>query len=499
MNVVIWARVSSREQREGYSIDAQLRAGREKAQKAGWHVVREFVVAESAKRGAERVAFNDMFSWVKANAKRERIKAILSHKLDRVCRNMRDAVRLQELEDACGVQLAFVENQFGPGAAGALSFNVMAAVAQYYSDNLRSEVLKGLDEKVRQGWPTGLAPFGYINTKDREMPIQPHPERASTVKRIFDLYASGGHTFKTLGDLLYEEGHTFRRSQKRFHRSALAYILNNRFYIGELHRHGQVYVGRYERLIDRDTFDRCQNILHGRNRRTGNPEFPLAGGLITCAFCGQSMTGERIRRKLKSGGVREHIYYRCANNAPGPGHPTVRWKSHELEQAIVEDLSQLRLPTPEFAAWFRLALEDSLTDLLSHQRRRAAALAKRKSELVAMQDRLLNAYLAGTVDDDAFKAKTAELKADTARVTEEIDAQGNVDPTRGPDVLAVYDWSQKAAKIWRGSNTAVRRQILDSICLNRQVSDLTLVTTKRKPFDFFAERLDLKKSRGDTI
>ncbi|MFN5900968.1 MAG: hypothetical protein ACK48Y_25800 [Planctomyces sp.] len=93
-----------------------------------------------------------------------------------------------------------------------------------------------------------------------------------------------------------------------------------------------------------------------------------------------------------------------------------------------------------------------------------------------------------------FKAKTAELKADTARVTE---AQGNVDPTRGTDVLTVYDWSQKAAKIWRGSNTAVRRQILDSICLNRQVSDVTLVTTKRKPFDFFAERLDLKKNRGE--
>jgi hypothetical protein len=53
-----------------------------------------------------------------------------------------------------------------------------------------------------------------------------------------------------------------------------------------------------------------------------------------------------------------------------------------------------------------------------------------------MEDRLLNAYLAGTVDDDAFKAKTAELKAktaelkaDRARVTEEIDARGR----RGPD------------------------------------------------------------------
>ena len=54
MKVVIWARVSSREQREGYSIDAQLRATRERANALGWQIAREFVVAESAKRGAER-------------------------------------------------------------------------------------------------------------------------------------------------------------------------------------------------------------------------------------------------------------------------------------------------------------------------------------------------------------------------------------------------------------------------------------------------------------
>ena len=155
--MVIRARVSSREQKEGYSIDAHPRATRNLAEKSGWNIVREFVVAESAKRGAERLAFNQMFAWVKANAKREKIEAILSHKLDRVCRNMRDAVRLQELEDTCGVKLAFVDNQFGPGAAGALSFSVMAAVAQYYSDNLRTEVLKGMDERIRQGWPAGCA------------------------------------------------------------------------------------------------------------------------------------------------------------------------------------------------------------------------------------------------------------------------------------------------------------------------------------------------------
>jgi site-specific DNA recombinase len=499
MNVVLWARVSSREQREGYSIDAQVRVNRERAQANGWHIAREFVVAESAKRGAERKVFNEMFAWVKANAKREKIRTILSHKLDRVCRNMRDAVRLQELEDTCGVQLAFVDNQFGPGAAGALSFNVMAAVAQYYSDNLRSEVLKGMDEKVRQGWPTGLAPYGYVNVEDRDELVQPHPERATTLVRIFELYATGSYTFKSQADQLECEGHVFRSSRPRFDRSALSWILKNRFYIGELHRNEQVFEGRYKRLIDRATFDACQDVMNGRNRRTGKPEHPFAGGLFQCAFCGQSVTAERIRRKLKGGAVREHLYYRWANNHPGHDHPTVQWKSEDLEQAIVDDLAKMRLATPEVAGWFRTELCAAVADLTTQRRRQATSLAKRKSELSTMQDRLLNAYLAGTVEEAVYKAKSNELKAQAATAEEALAQLGDADPRRGETALALFDWTQRAADEWLGSNNRVRREILDSVCLNRSLSDVNLVTTKRKPFDVFAQRLEMENSRGDSI
>jgi site-specific DNA recombinase len=84
-------------------------------------------------------------------------------------------------------------------------------------------------------------------------------------------------------------------------------------------------------------------------------------------------------------------------------------------------------------------------------------------------------------------------------VEEELNGMGTVDPLNGNAALALFAWSQKSAKIWRGSNTAVRRQILDTVCLNRQVSDVTLVTTKKKPFDFLVERLKNDFSRGDRI
>ena len=358
MNVVIWARVSSREQKEGYSIDAQFRATRQKAESDGWNVVREFEVAESAKRGASRKVFNEMFAVGEGQCRsvtRSRRSSATSLTASAATCVMRSACRNSKI--ACGVELAFVENQFGPGAAGAFSFNVMAAVAQYYSDNLRSEVIKGLDEKVRQGWPTGLAPYGYINVDDPDEPVQPHPEKSGDLVRIFELYAPGSYTFQSLADRLEREGHVFRPSRSRFNRTALAYILSNRFYIGELHRNGQVFEGRYQRLIDRTTFEACQDVLRGRNRRTGKPNHPLAGGLLRCEFCGQSITGERIRRKLRNGGVREHVYYRCANNSPGPDHPTVRWKAQDLEEAIVDDLDAMRMPTQEVADWFRAELE----------------------------------------------------------------------------------------------------------------------------------------------
>lgn len=498
MNVVVWARVSSREQREGYSIDAQLRAMRDKASQSGWTIVREFVIAESAKRGADRQVFNQMLKWVKTNAKREKIDAIFAHKLDRVCRNMRDAVRLQELEDVCGVQLTFVDNQFGPGAAGALSFNVMAAVAQYYSDNLRTEVLKGMDEKVRQGWPTGLAPFGYMNVDDPDEPVVPHPEKGPTVARMFELYASGQYTFKSLADQLAAEGHIYRPSQPRFHRTALSYILGNRFYIGELHRNGQVFEGKYRLLIDRQTFQACQDVLHGRNRRTSRPEIMLSGCVLRCGCCDQAITGERIRRKLRDGNYNTHIYYRCGNDEPPAGHPKVRWREADLEEAIVTDLDTLRFPDPKIASWFRNALEAAFDDVDARRRQRKKMLTKRRTELASMQDRLLNGYLAGTIDEAVFADKSSEFKRQLEDVERQLDEDG-FDPADGQTGLAVFDFSQNVAEIWRGSNWATRRQILECVSLNRTLTDVSLVLTKRKPFDYLAERPFLKKSRGDRI
>lgn len=357
-----------------------------------------------------------------------------------------------------------------------------------------------MDEKVRQGWPTGLAPYGYMNVKgDREEPIRPHPEKAKAVIRIFELYARGDMTFKQIADQLERESYAYRKSQPRFTRTAISYILNNRFYMGEIVRNGQTFEGRYERLICRDLFNECQAILQGRNRRIGKPNHPLAGGLLRCAHCGFAITGERIRRKLRNGSVREHMYYRCANNHPDPDHPRVRWRAEDLDEAICNDLATLRIEDEETRVVFRETLSMAFQDITVQQHKRAASLSKRHAELSGMQDRLLNAYLAGTIDEGQYRAKSDELRAEMAGVTEARERLGGVE-SRDIDVaLAVFDWSQNALESWQGSKSAVRRQILDSVSLNRTLSAANLCISKRKPFDLLAEGLDSEQSRGDRI
>jgi site-specific DNA recombinase len=325
-------------------------------------------------------------------------------------------------------------------------------------------------------------------------PVVPHPERSRTVVRIFDLYITGRYTLKSLASQLAAEGHVYQASQPRFTRTSVAYILNNRFYIGELERNGQVHEGRYQKLVDRVTFDTAQQVLHGRNRRTGAPNIPLSGGLFRCALCGQSMTGELIRRKLKGGGVREHVYYRCGNNNRSENHPTVRWKAADMEDAVVGDLATFQMPSPEIADWFREALSAAFDDLDSHHERQVSSLRKRRTELANMQDRLLNAYLAGSVPEETYKTKQDDLLTEVRTVESSLDGVGQADPQRGRAAVAIFDWTQNAAEIWRGSNNDDRRAILESVCLNRAVGPVSLALTKKKPFDILAEGPFLKKS-----
>jgi len=92
---VIYARVSSKEQeREGFSIPAQLKLLREYAARNDFSIVKEFVDIETAKTSS-RQNFDEM---VRFFTKRRDCRLALVEKTDRLYRNFRDAVTLEDLD-----------------------------------------------------------------------------------------------------------------------------------------------------------------------------------------------------------------------------------------------------------------------------------------------------------------------------------------------------------------------------------------------------------------
>ncbi len=92
---VIYARVSSKEQeKEGYSIPAQLKLLRDHASGHGLKIVREFTDVETAKK-AGRKAFGEMVAFLN---KHPTCRVILVEKTDRLYRNIKDWVSLDELD-----------------------------------------------------------------------------------------------------------------------------------------------------------------------------------------------------------------------------------------------------------------------------------------------------------------------------------------------------------------------------------------------------------------
>ena len=169
----------------------------------------------------------------------------------------------------------------------------------------------------------------------------------------------------------------------------------------------------------------------------------------------------------------------------------MRWREADLEQAILDDLASLRMPSEEIAEWFRVSVKAAFADVDELQRHRRQSLAKRKTDLANMKDRLLNGFLSGAIEEPAFRTKTQDLKREEA-----LEQAKTYDPEAPVRAMALFDFSQNLVDLWHGSDSQEKRDILDCVSSNRTVDSVSLDVVKRKPFDFLAERQFLKSGRG---
>jgi DNA invertase Pin-like site-specific DNA recombinase len=198
LRIVIYIRVSTEEQAqmggevEGYSIPAQREACLGKVRQLDGMLVEEYVDAGESAKSANRPQLQKMLRELKSR----RIDYVVVHKIDRLARNRADDVEINAAIAKAGAKLISVSEPVDETPAGRLLYNMMADVAQYHSDNLAVEVLKGMNGKAKQGGTPFQAPIGYLNHRELRdgfeiRTIIVDPERAPLVRWAFEQYALG--------------------------------------------------------------------------------------------------------------------------------------------------------------------------------------------------------------------------------------------------------------------------------------------------------------------
>src|SRR5215204_6843020 len=187
---VIYARVSSKEQeKEGFSIPAQLKLLKEYAAANGLTVVQEYVDVETAKQTG-RAAFGEMVGFLKAHPS---IRVMLVEKTDRLYRNLKDWVTVDELEVEMHFPKEGVVLSRESRSSEKFMHGIKVLMAKNYIDNLSEEARKGMQEKAEQGiWPT-KTPLGYRNVPDPDGKkiIATDPAIAPLIAKLFEWYARG--------------------------------------------------------------------------------------------------------------------------------------------------------------------------------------------------------------------------------------------------------------------------------------------------------------------
>src|ERR1700756_3906329 len=142
------------------------------------------------------------------------IQIVLVEKTDRLYRNLRDWVTLDELDIEIHLVKEGIILSRDSRSSEKFVHGIKVLMAKNYIDNLSEEARKGMQEKAEQGiWPT-VAPLGYRNLigPNGKKIIEPDPKATPLIGRLFEWYAAGTLSLREAARKVRAAGLVHRKS-----------------------------------------------------------------------------------------------------------------------------------------------------------------------------------------------------------------------------------------------------------------------------------------------
>lgn len=407
MRVVLYARVSTEEQREAGTSESQLSRLRQMAQALGWDVVQEIS--------------DEAISGIVPMGDRPRGRRLLDceadlvavYRLDRLSRSLRGLLEVHDALAARGAGIYSVQETFDTSTPlGKMVFQILGAFAELEHNTIRERTASGIDRVTRTGkWVNGPLPPGYEVDAARNLVLAHDSERWA---QVFHRMAEGSTAVREYRRLVAEEV----PADRRYLHATLTGEWTYKRLVGLLHSpvykgvqrtklsDGSFHEAECPATVSTEVWDAVQAKLTDNRRladRNAVRHYPLRG-LLKCAQCGLNLVGQKADQR--------NVYYRCNardHDSTVTCHaPAVR--AADLEAAVWAFVRDDLLAEPERVIARVQELLDEQKPAPPEEARRA--LASRVAKLQDQRQRSLDLYRErlATLDETTTSVKALDAQ-----------------------------------------------------------------------------------------
>ncbi len=441
LRVAAYARVSTDSDEQATSFYSQQKYYMDKIlSNPNWSFVE--VYADEGISGTQAAKRDNFLRMIK-DAKEGGIDLILTKSISRFARNTLDTLKYVRLLKDCGVAILFEEENINTmDMSGELLLTVLSSVAQQEAETIGSHVKLGLRMKMQRGELIGNGGcYGYYcNIKKGIYEI--NEKEAEIVRMIYDSYLEG-YGSATICKMLNNMNVPSPTGKNHWHDNTILCILKNEKYIGDIIL-GKTYTldsithkkiknrgeqdmyhlkEHHEPIIDRDKFERVQEIL---KTRTG-PKAPGSkvikkftfSGKFRCGFCGNTFIKKSLYKKNQA--------WDC-NTVAGKGRMFCKdsklMHDETIKKCFMEAYYLLTNDEKSVLDDFLIKLDQASRDNEPYDRQN---VIKGKIDQVNNQmSKLIDLYVAGNISNDIFNIKQDQLQTRLEKLNMNLRSVDNV-------------------------------------------------------------------------
>ena len=498
--VWIYTRVSSKNQKENYSLEFQREESEKFAVEHGYQITQYFGNEyESASSDITRKEFQALINEVKKSPKKP--FGILVYVISRFSRTGGSAISIvEDLVERIGVNLIEVVTGLDTSTdEDKLTIYSKLIEARKENQQRLKLTVPGMKKFVKSGQYLGKVPIGYDHWGPRVVDPAKRGVKQKLVINKTGLILRKAWEWKLQGEEDVEILKKLDVLGVKITKQNISSMWRRAFYCGILTNaflDGKPIKGKWEPLISEEVFWGVQQILDGNHQgyhiQTENESRPLVGTLF-CPKCSRKLTGYIVRKKKRH-------YYKCQKcrgiSIAADSSPKVKAVgAHEMFLALLASYKMDDKYIQPFQMQLLKTFQSKKVDTFLERE----SLEKKVIELQAEMDILDERFAYGKINDEALYNKLRTKKqAEINVIREKLDDNEIEISNLSYYIEKSIELSQNIHKYWQLGNLEVRRKIQNTIFPEGIVVDTTNRTyLTKKVNSLFYAKSQFMGSSGD--